>query len=270
MTLFRQLMSGLACLFALLAAGIETIYVADAGSNLREQMGAHSQDAATALALALAPALAGNDPVLADTIVGALFDRGYYQEIMVRDVSGQILAQRRLPVAPPEVPGWFARLLPLDAPPARAPITAGWRDAGSVSVAGLPDFAYRQLWHATTAALAWLAVLFGVSCALAAVFLRGILRPLRDVEQAAASIGAGQFASIATRPRAPELGRIVTAINRLSANLRKMAEREIRGAEARRRLSHVDPVSGLRTRRRLSRQVRLAALAEDRGTGGIA
>lgn len=255
MTLFRQLMLGLAGLFALLATGIEAIYVANAGSNLREQMSAHSQDAATALALALAPALTADDPVLADTVVGALFDSGYYREIMVSDDRGQILAQRRLPLAPAGVPGWFADLVPLDAAPGQAPIAAGWRDAGRVSVAGHPEFAYRQLWHATTAALTWLVLLFGVSCALAALFLRGILRPLRDIEQAAASIGAGRCGSIATRPKAPELRRIVTAINTLSADVRKMAERETRGAEARRRLAHIDPVSGLHTRRGFEHQV---------------
>ncbi|MBI4986267.1 MAG: hypothetical protein HZC24_13255 [Rhodocyclales bacterium] len=177
--LFRRLLTGLLCIFALAAAGIETIYVAAARNGLQERLAAQSQDAATALSLSLATALAQEDVVLAETIVGAVFDRGSFGEIRVVDAHGATLVWRHRPADAAEVPDWFASLVPLDAAPALAPIAAGWHYAGRVSVASLPNVVHRQLWDTLLASLAWLLVLFVAAATLAAEFLRGILRSMR-------------------------------------------------------------------------------------------
>jgi diguanylate cyclase (GGDEF)-like protein len=263
MTLFKQLFFGVSVLFFVLLAGVEAIYLANSRTQLQDQLASHAQDAATSLALRLGTLRDFEDRVLIETLVNPVFDRGYYQEIRVVSVSGQILVRKVLAPAQGDVPEWFTRLFPLRAPGAQSLVSAGWRELGRVVVVSHPYFAYQQLWHTGLQTIAWLLLVYAVAIAAIMGFLAMLLRPLREIEQIAVAIGERNFGTIAFVPRARELARVVAAMNSMSGKIRRIIMEESARAEALRREAFVDPLTSLYNRRGFERQ--LQSLIQSKG-----
>jgi diguanylate cyclase (GGDEF)-like protein len=255
MTLFRQLFLGASLVFLLVLAGVEAIYLSNARLYLQQQLESHSQDGATALSLWLATIKPFDNPALIETVVDSAFDRGYYQSIRVVSVSGKTLAEKDLPPAQGAVPAWFTRLFPLHAPSAEALISSGWRQLGRVLVTSHPNFAYQQLWHSAVQTAGLLLLVYALALVALRAFLASILRPLREIERAATAIGERDFSAIALTPRARELGRVVAAMNGLSAKIRRVIEDESARVETLQREALRDPVTGLLNRRGLEHEL---------------
>ncbi len=255
MTLFQRIFIVVSLLFAVLLASLEASYVRASRHYLQEQLTSHAQDVATSLGLVLPLSMAHNDRVRLETTVDAVFERGYYRAIRVLSPEGQTLLLRQLPPAPPSVPGWFARLVPLTAPSAQSLISAGWRQLGRVVVTSSPDFAYRQLWHTTRAATGLLLLFYLISLVLLGALLRTVLRPLRDIEAVAADIGERRFTTVQRIPGARELRRVVQAINTLSGKIRDAIGLEIATAERYRVEAYRDTLTGLDNRRSFNHQL---------------
>ena len=245
-----QLFAGISLAFLLLVAGIQAIHVAAARRVMQEQLESHAQDAATSLGLSLGTLLlTRSDMALVETVINPVFDRGYYQRIELVALDGRILLAKDLPTTELGVPEWFAALLPLEAPTAGSLVTAGWKQIGSVRVTSFPGFAYRQLWRTMWSTLAWLAALYGAALVAAFAFLKGMLRPLDDIERVAVAIGNRDFSAVAATPRARELRHIAGTINSLSEQVKRAIEAESARAEALRREAYQDNVTGLLNRR---------------------
>ncbi len=255
MTLFQRIFIVVSLLFALLLASLEASYVRASRHYLQEQLTSHAQDVATSLGLVLPLSMQNNDRVRLETTVDAVFERGYYRAIRVLSPDGHTLLLRQLPPAPPSVPGWFARLVPLTAPSAQSLISAGWRQLGRVVVTSSPDFAYLQLWHTTRAATALLALFYLIALVLLGALLRTVLRPLRDIEAVAADIGERRFTTVQRIPAARELRRVVQAINSLSGKIREAIGLEIATAERYRVEAYRDALTGFDNRRSFNHQL---------------
>ena len=255
MTLFRQLFFGASLLFLLVLAGVEAIYLSNARLYMQQQLESHSQDAATSLALWLATVKPFEDRALIETAVNTSFDRGYYQSIRVVSLSGETLAAKELAPAQGEVPAWFARLFPLHPPSAESLISSGWRQLGRVLVSSHPNFAYLQLWHTALQTLALLALVYALALLALRAFLATILRPLAEIERAATALGARDFSTIALAPKTRELGRVVAAMNSLSAKIRLIIEDESARTENLQREAYRDPVTGMLNRRGLEHEL---------------
>jgi diguanylate cyclase (GGDEF)-like protein len=248
-SLRRQLLAGVSIGFLLLLAGVEAIHIAAARRTVQQQLESGTQEAATSLGLALGALLTQGDLTLAETVVNPVFDRGDYERIVLLSIDGAVLVERRLPVSGLGVPAWFAAALPLTAPTAESLVTAGWKQIGRVRVTGHPRAAYQQLWHAAWGSLAWLAAWYAAALAAALAFLRGVLRPLDDIERVAVAIGERDFSAVAALPRARELRHVAEAINALSVKVRRAVEAEGARAEALRREAYQDSLTGLLNRR---------------------
>ena len=244
----------MSAVFLLVLGGIEAIQVMNARGYLQAQLESHSQDAATALGLSLATVMSGNDPALVETVIGPVFDRGYYESIRVLDAKGVVLAEKTLPPRPPEVPAWFARLVVLQGPTNESLISAQWRVAGRVAVTSHPNFAYQQLWETTHETLWLLLAMYIVALLATGLFLNAILRPLAQIRRTAQAIAQRDFVTIAEQPRAPELREVVQAINTMSVGIRDTIAGEVARAEQFRRDAFHDLVSGLDNRRSFEHQ----------------
>lgn len=213
------------------------------------QLASHAEDAATSLSLTLAPALAAGDTVMADTVVRAMFDRGYFLDIRVVDAHGKEVLRHRLPPTLEGVPPWFAALFPIEAPSGQSLITGGWRQLGRVLVQSHPGHAYNKLWQIS----GWLMGLFSATFAFSLVFLwfvlRTILAPLRDIEHQAADIGRRVFREIKRIPRVRELAAVVGALNRMAVKLHQSFDEQATLIERTRREAREDGVTGLPNRR---------------------
>lgn len=249
MTLRRQLILFLSALFLIVYAGTLVIGIRSTRDYLVEQMQSHAQDTATSLGLSLAPALAANDLTLAETMINAIFDPGYYREITLRRADGGIAVQRRLPVRVEGVPGWFVTLVPLETPARESAITAGWRPAGVVVVRSHPGYGYRDLWRVAVRTAWWFLAVAAGAMTVVAVGLRYLLSPLRDVERQAENIAQREFPVNDRIPRTRDLRRVVEAMNNMARKLKRWVADQTELTEQVRAEAYGDAVTGLPNRR---------------------
>lgn len=255
MTLFKQLFIGVSLGFLFLLAGIEWIYVNNAKAYLQDQLTSHSQDAATSLSIALSSSMADGDVVRAETIVSAIFDRGYYQFIRIITAPGDTVIYKSLPVTPLNIPTWFTTQVKLEAPVAESMISKGWRQLGRVVVSSHPQFAYEQLWHTTIGVSFWLLGVYVASLVLIYIFLKNILKPLAEIEQVAHAISARNFKVVKATPKTRELLAVVNAINTLSSKVRSAIEIGVSTASYLRMEANTDELTKLENRRSFEQQL---------------
>lgn len=251
MTLGRQLFLIIALLFTLVFAGTFLISMENTREYLVAQLESHAQDAATSLGLSLSPHMAEGDRVIMERMVDAIFDSGYYRDLVVEDMHGKPMIERHRQVRLDGIPDWFVNHLVLDTPRADALIMAGWRQGGVVWVRSHPGYAYEELWDDANQTLVWSLASFVVAVVAVYLLLRVILAPLRAVEGQADAISNREFPVLDRLPHTRELRRVVEAMNRMSARVRDMFQEQTRLAEHLRTEAYTDNLTGLANRRSL-------------------
>lgn len=264
MTLRRQLFAALSVLFLVVLAGLLLLNVRGTRDYLQEQLGSHAQDAATSLSLPLAQALGRGDPVLTQMQVESVFDRGFFQRIVVVDPRGEVLVSKELPDKVADVPLWFSRWFGLNPPGGEAFITSGWRQLGKVVVVSQPAHAYQYLWSTAREVAVWVGLVYVLALLATHGLLRYVLRPLYAIELTAKAIQEKRFLQIEFVPKARELARVVRAMNNMSRRIAEILNEEVARTDALRRQVLQDEVTGLDNRRGFD--LRLQALLEGRDT----
>ncbi|MGE5471025.1 MAG: EAL domain-containing protein [Bacteroidota bacterium] len=249
MTLRRQLLIGISLVFGLVFIGLMAVGIHGTRDYLEQQLGSHAQDAASSLSHPLAQSLARGDAGLAAVQVATMFDRGYFQRIIVRGIDGTSIVDRELPAKIDGVPLWFSTLITLQAPPGEALVSAGWRQLGRVVVISQPTYAYQHLWASCLSTAGWMGLAYLVAILLTLGVLRLILTPLSAIERTAMEIGERRFGQISIVPRALELGRVVRAMNGMSRRIAAILDAESKRAEGFRKEAYQDEVTGLDNRR---------------------
>jgi diguanylate cyclase (GGDEF)-like protein len=167
-----------------------------------------------------------------------------------------------------DVPRWFTSLVNIQGPRGEALISSGWKQLGKVSVRVHPEYAYRQLYDAAIATLAWLMLLFALALIAMRVYLADILKPLKLIEQTAAAISNRQFVPMDIQPRTRELQRVTEAMNSLSAKIRDAIAEESARAERLRREAYEDALTGQLNRRGFDQAVEAALGRQDEVLSG--
>jgi diguanylate cyclase (GGDEF)-like protein len=254
--------------FLCVFAGTFAISLGNARHYLSQQLESHAQDAATSLGLSLSPVLARGDLATLKAMADAIFDRGYYRELVVEAADGRRLLALANPAGVEGVPAWFVALVPLETPPGEALIVDGWAEAGKVRLSSHPGYAYAELWRSGADTLLWLALCAAASLALGLGLVRRVLRPLRSAEAQAEALCDGRYPVQDEIPATRELRQMVLAMNRMSARVRQAFEEQAAAAEALRGQAYLDPVTGLGNRRYFDAQIRHLAEAPEEPTGG--
>ena len=224
MSLYKQLFLEISIAFFVALIATESVYMKNAHRYLEVQLASHAQDAATSLGLVLPDSLSEGDLIRANVTVEAIFDRGYYQSIIVENPKGKILVLKSLQTASEDVPDWFVKAFPLDSPVAESLITKGWKQLGKVIVFSYPNFAYKQLWGTLIEASLSLVFLYLLTLLALHSFLFRIIRPLKDIEAVVKAIGESDFQQVKSIPAAKELRGVVNAINAMSGKLKSTFE----------------------------------------------
>lgn len=251
MTLARLIILVVSLLLLPITAGALAIVIQHNREQWQDQLASHAQDTATALGLALAPYLTGDDRAGAESLVDAIFDRGYYRAIVIRAADGTLVLERQSNPRPDDVPPWLTAVLPLPAPTLDAPIMNGWKEAALVSVTSHPGYAYRALWMDLWSLGRWFALGWLVSILLIATGLRWILSPLRTLENQALRVAHLDFMVQKRLPGIRELRRATQALNLLSEKFRALFSEYSASAENLRELAYRDPLTGLPNARHL-------------------
>ena len=257
MTLYRQLL--LFTLIILTCLGIG-LWVGDHRRTrvfLTDQLESHAQDTATSLGLSLSALAKGTDLPAMEAAINALFDRGVYRRIALRDIEGKLLIDRHEDMSIEGVPDWFIRLAPLNAPQAEALVMNGWQQTGTVMVESHPGYAYTALWQAALAAAQWCAAAAVAVALLGGLGLSRLLRPLRKVEQQAQALCDRKFLIQEPLPRTRELRRVVLAMNRMTERIRALFDEQTAIAETLRQRAFQDTLTGLGNRRFLEMQAKI-------------
>lgn len=255
MTLYRQLLVFTLLLFALLFAGIWVEKLQSTRSFLIAQLQSHAQDTATSLGLSLSPGMAENDMPTVEAMMNAVFDRGYYRVISLKDMQGTVITERTLRVEREGVPGWFVNLIPIKSPGGEALVMAGWNQAGKLYVESHPGYAYQTMWETMIRINVYFLVAGTAVLVLGGLGLRLLLKPLKRVELQAEAICRKEYQIQETLPKTRELRQAVEAMNRMTAQVREMFAAQAKIAQRLRRKAYNDQLTGLGNRRYLTAQV---------------
>lgn len=245
MSLLSRLWLSVVIAMVLALCGNFAVSVYTARGYLVQQLYAQASDAATSLALAMSQQR--KDAAMRETLVSSLFDSGYFESIIFRDVQDRIQVERHTQAPPPDAPRWFVKLLPLEAAPGEANVTDGWSQLGKVEVHASARFAYAELWHGTLKLAATQGVI-GLLLCLAVVFaMRWAQKPLRAIVEQAVAIGHRRFITL-PELRVPELRIVGRAMNTMVLRVQAMFAEQAARIEQLRSAANHDEMTGLANR----------------------
>ncbi len=267
MSLFKQLLIAI-CLFLVVAfSGSFMVSLESSRTQYVNQLRSHAQDAATALALSLTPNI--DDPAMVELMVSSIFDSGYYASIRVVDLAtDKPLVERSGIPEVGNVPGWFVKLIGLEAAGGDAIVSRGWEQAARVEVVSHPMFAVAKLWQSALGSLGWLLVCGAVSAMLGALLLRRQLKPLDYMVKQSQAIARREFLSLPELPRTPELRRVVQAMNQMVEKLKALFQEQAERSEKLRIESYQDNLTGLSNRRYFEMQLNARVSNPEQASSG--
>jgi diguanylate cyclase (GGDEF)-like protein len=269
MTLYRQLVIFTFLLFFLLFSGTWLAKLESTRSFLIDQLESHSQDTATSLGLSVSQYVAEDDLPAAESMINAVFDRGYYRIVRFLDTDGEIQIERVHDVQIENVPQWFINMVPLKTPESTANVMSGWHQAGTIYVKSHPGFAYKTLWENAVRITLWF-IACGITVIIAGGFgLRVLLEPLKRVEGQADALCRKKYEIQDRLPRTRELRRVVEAMNRMTNKVKEMFEEQVSIADGLRRHAYYDTLTGLGNRRYFESQINARLDRRDSETKGI-
>ncbi len=215
MSLFKQfyllLFSAL-----LIAFSLSYWFVFDSSKDfLQKQMQIHAQDTATSLGISLGKSIAQNDRANIDTLLNAIFDKGYFAEIRVEDNEGNILGSKKINwnINLDNVPDWFEDFILLNIQKADSEVSFGWKQVGSIDVVTHPGFAYQQLWQTARRNFWALMGMLILYLLLVSIINKKIAAPLSAVIDQAKALTQKKYQKINDIPKIPELNLLVNAMN---------------------------------------------------------
>ncbi|MEC4747387.1 LapD/MoxY N-terminal periplasmic domain-containing protein [Methylomicrobium sp. Wu6] len=219
MTLSKQLLILISVIFLTIFGVNYVISIKNIRSYLQNESQVHAQGAATSLGLSLSPyILKESDPIL-KSMIGAIFDMGYYKEIRLDNADDKTLVKLTNDKVFAEVPSWLIHLLPMEPATAQSEISSGWTFGGSVYVTVNPGYAYLKLYQQAKSTFYYSLAAFLLSICLLVFVLRFTLKPLKNINDLALAIADGQFDKIAHLPWATEVKNVAHSMNLMSRKL---------------------------------------------------
>ncbi len=268
MTLYRQLLLVVLLIYGGLLAVVFSIEIGNTRTYLSEQQLSDVNNTSTSLGLSLSPYLEDGDMVAAESVINAMFDSGYYQQIRLQLFADDQLIDRHNSPSIAGVPQWFNELDLFQPSEQKQVLTSGWMQLGELTVVGHPGYAYLQLWSAMVDLAKLFLVGFLVTVLVLIRALRYLLKPLQQIQQQAKQIEQRNFGQAIPLPRTQELRSVVGAINHMSDNIAQQFASQVQEVNSLRKQALQDPVSGLGNRRYFLNQSQ-SWLAES-GVGGLA
>jgi len=269
MTLYRQLVIFTLVLFLILFSGTWLAKLQSTRTFLIEQLQSHAQDTATSLGLSISQHDIENDLVIVETLINAVFDRGYYRTVKYTDNDGKVLIDRELDVKIENVPQWFIKLIPLKTPDASANVMQGWKHAGTIYVKSHPGYAYKTLWENIYRTTLWFLICGVVVLILGGIGLKLMLKPLVLVEKQADALCKKRYEIQEKVPRTRELRRVVEAMNRMTRKVKEMFDEQVAIAEGLKKHAYFDTLTNLGNRRFFDTQITARLDRRDSATKGI-
>jgi EAL domain-containing protein (putative c-di-GMP-specific phosphodiesterase class I)/GGDEF domain-containing protein len=245
MSLSKQLLALLSTIFLVIFSVNFIISINNIRDYLEIESEVHAQDTATSLGLALSPHLDNENDAIVETMMNAIFDRGYYKEIKLIDTElKEKLTLQNAPVFD-AVPAWFIQLLPMKSATAKTEINSGWSIAGELFVTINPGYGYLKLYKQAQKSLIYSLLTFAIAFALLMLTLRFTLLPLKKIETLAKTIGQGNFTTIEQLPWTTEVRNVAVSMNSMSQKLARVFANIKRKLKNANKILQYDDLTGL-------------------------
>ncbi len=219
MRLSNQLMLLMTLVFVAIFSGNFFISINNIKSYLEIESLSHAQDTATSLGLSITPYSADpSDPII-ETMMNAIFDRGYYQEIIYFDSNEKKVLHLENKEIFKTVPDWFKELVPMKGATASTRLSSGWNYGGTIQVTSNPGYAYFKLYEQAKDAFYYALIAFTIAMMILLVFVKLLLKPLKRIEYLATQIAKGRFETIKNIPWTTEVKKVALAMNFMSKKI---------------------------------------------------
>lgn len=248
MSLSKQMIFFVTSILLVVLLGTFVLNFSNTKSFLIHQLESHAQDTATSLGLSLSSVADPEDPSSMETMINAVFDRGYYSHITLYDVDDNVIYQRSNPKTIEGIPAFFIDLIPIQAPSANSLIQSGWIPVGKLVVKSHPGYAYIELWKTTLTLLAWFFAAAILSMIIAFYALRIMLKPLKQMEKQAEAIVRKEYLLQEELPGTTEFKQVVSAMNTMVHKMKHVFDRDAKMAEKLQKIAYQDSVTGLSNR----------------------
>lgn len=246
MSLSKQLLVLISILFFAIFSVNFYISVNNIRSYLEGEAQVHAQDTATSLGLSLSPYMVNErDPVI-ETMMNAIFDMGYYQEIKLVNPENQPLVTLTNNKKVEGVPDEFIEFFPMKTATAQSEISSGWNIAGVVHVTINPGYAYFKLYQQFKSSLYSSAFAFICSIVLLFLVLRATLAGLKKIELLALDIADGHYEKkIEPLPWTIEIKNVASAMNLMSHKIANAIKNLNNRLDSQRKKLQQDDLTGL-------------------------
>jgi diguanylate cyclase (GGDEF)-like protein len=250
MPLSRQLILSLFSVLLAVFFGTLMINVSNTKDSVEQQLASHAQDTATSFGLSIAPYIGDdNDLPLIETMMNAIFDRGYYRSIVLKDFDGNTLLEKQNPDKLESVPTWFMQWFPLNPPVVKSEINDGWTMAGVLTVQSNPGIGYLQLWRNAIDLFSLISLIFALALGLVLILVRLITVPISAVMKQAEAMSEQKFEQLEINPRTLELKVFVRTFNKMSQRLNDLFSRLSSQADRYRQFAYSDNLTKVGNRR---------------------
>ena len=262
MRLTHQLILLIVTLLIFVLMGTLFISIKSSQEYLSQQLQTQTQETTMALGLKLSPALLSGDKVLARTITHAIFDRGYYQHVLLKNMEGELISDRTLPVIVEGVPQWFVDMITIQAPVGETIIQDKWKQLAILRLVAHTGHVYHELWQITVSNITWLLLLGVFSFLILSGIIQLVMRPLYAVAKQADEISLQNFSFRPTIPKIPELRQLVLAMNNMAEKVEFFLSEQTKRINKLRTKIYNDKTTGLLNRNGL--EVHLNELLENK------
>lgn len=249
MSLSRKMILFITLMVLALLVGTFAFNLNNTKDFLQKQLKSHAEDTATSLGLSISTVAEPDDLPLMETMINAVFDRGYYKTIVLKDMDENLMYQRQNAKSIEGIPDWFIEAIPLETPSSESAIQAGWTPIGTLSVSSNAGYAYMQLWQTFITLLYWFIAAALIAIVIAVYTIRLMLQPLKKIENQAEAIVKKQYIIQEPLPSTTEFKQVVIAMNAMINKLRGVFERDANAAEKLQKMAYQDTVTGLSNRR---------------------
>lgn len=219
MSLSKQLLILISLIFFIIFSTNFVLSMSNIKSYLEVESEIHVQDTATSLGLSLSPYMTNDKDPIIRTMMNAIFDMGYYKEMNLVDVEGNVLVALTASDKIEGVPSWLVSVVPMKVSRAVSEISSGWNISGTLSVTTNPGYGYLKLYEQGKETLQYSLIIFLIAIGFLIITLRFTLRPLRAIQKQANDISAGNFTVIADLPWTLEVKNVAQSMNSMSLKI---------------------------------------------------
>lgn len=262
MSLFKQIAMIFSIFIILIISSIMYLNFKSSSDFIQNQLYTISEDTATSLGLSLSMNIPSDDGDLStmETMINAIFDRGYYESIILKDMDGKTLIENKNIIKVKNIPDWFIQNVHIKVPTAQTQISNGWIPYGSLHVKLHSGHAYQQLWQIFIEILNTFTFLSAIAILALHLLLKVILQSLKKIQKQAIAITKNNFIIQEKMPYTTEFKHVVIGMNKMVKKVKQIFEHEAAIVQKYNDLLYKDQDSGMGNRKFFS--LRLSSLIE--------